>query len=362
MNINDIFYRRDGKKIYIKKPDLIELSYTQRLWNDTDTMADVGKVVDFPRYKWETFYKRSVNPTDGKNFYCLVYTHDNTPIGEVGFHGYDIPTKTARLNIRIENVFRGKGYGKEALDLILDYFFQEFGGEYILESLKDDTYKEFIEKEGFKFVSKNKVESIYRLSKRNYLAKSIIKTRKVGIMLYDGVSTSNVTTVINLFDKINKILNKEIFSITTIGTKEKFKDKLDIVNLNVKEILTQDFNQDFQILIMPSTNNMDFLNDEIIFENLHNIVDRCDIILACNEGVIPLILTDLLSGLMVSLPKKYEEKLKEYLSSSIISDKNIVDNGKIILFNGNDDITSGCLYLIKRLCGEGMYKALLLGV
>ena len=55
MNINDIFYRRDGKKIYIKKPDLIELSYTQRLWNDTDTMADVGKVVDFPRYKWETF-------------------------------------------------------------------------------------------------------------------------------------------------------------------------------------------------------------------------------------------------------------------------------------------------------------------
>ena len=181
-------------------------------------------------------------------------------------------------------------------------------------------------------------------------------------MLYDGVSTSNVTTVINLFDKINKILNKEIFSITTIGTKEKFKDKLDIVNLNVKEILTQDFNQDFQILIMPSTNNMDFLNDEIIFDNLHNIVDRCDIILACNEGVIPLILTDLLSGLMVSLSKKYEEKLKEYLSSSIISDKNIVDNGKIILFNGNDDITSGCLYLIKRLCGEGMYKALLSGV
>ena len=56
------------------------------------------------------------------------------------------------------------------------------------------------------------------------------------------------------------------------------------------------------------------------------------------------------------------KKLKEYLSSSIISDKNIVDNGKIILSNGNDDITSGCLYLIKRLCGEGMYKALLLGV
>ena len=42
--------------------------------------------------------------------------------------------------------------------------------------------------------------------------------------------------------------------------------------------------------------------------------------------------------------------------------KNQADNGKIILFNGNDDITSGCLYLIKRLCGEGMYKALLSGV
>lgn len=359
MNINDIFYRRDGKKIYIKKPDLVELSYTQRLWNDIDTMADVGKVVDFPRYKWETFYKRSVNPTDGKNFYCLVYTKDNTPVGEVGFHGYDTPTKTARLNIRIENSFRGNGYGKEALELILDYFFQEFGGEYILENLRDDTYKEFIEKEGFKFVSKNKTESVYRLSKRNYLAKSIIKTRKVGIMVYDGVMSGNITTIINLFDKINKILNKEIFSVTTVGTKEKFSDVSGIIDVNVKEILTKDFNSDFQVLIMPSTKSIEALKDELIFHNLHNIVDNCDIVLACNEGVIPLILTNLLSGLMVSLPKEHQEEFKMYLSTSIISEKNIVDNGKIILFNEKDDITLGCLYLIKRLCGEGIYKTLL---
>lgn len=356
MNINDIFYRRDGKKIYIKKPDLVELSYTQRLWNDIDTMADVGKVVDFPKYKWETFYKRSVNPTDGKNFYCLVYTKDNTPIGEIGFHGYDIPTKTARLNIRIENSFRGKGYGKEALNLLLDYFFQEFGGEYILENLKDDTYKKFIEEEGFKFINKNKIESTYRLSKKNFLAKSIIKTRKIGIMLYDGVNSSNVTTIINYFDKINEILNENIFSITTIGVSEKFSDESGIIDFNVKKVLTKDFNSDIQVLIMPSTNNIDSFNNEMIFNNLHSIIDKCEMVLACNEGIVPLILMNLLSGLMVSVPKGYEEELKKYLATSIISEKQIVDNGKIILFSGNTDITSGCLYLIKRLCGEKVYK------
>ena len=359
MNINDIFYRRDGKKVYIKKPDLVELSYTQRLWNDIDTMADVGKVVDFPRYKWETFYKRSINPTDGKNFYCLVYTHDNNPVGEVGFHGYDSPTKTARLNVRIENSFRGKGYGREAVNLVLDYFFQEFGGEYILENLKDDTYKEFIEKEGFKFVSKNKVESLYRLSKKNFLAKNIIRTRKIGLMLYDGVSSTNVTTIINLFDNINKILGKDIFLITTLGVKDKIEDKSGIITFNVKEKIYKDFQSDFQVLIMPSTDDLEAFKDDIIFNNIRGIVENCEIVLACNEGVIPLILTNLLSGLMVSLPKEHQERFKKYLSTSIISDKNIIDNGKIILFNGKDDITSGCLYLIKRLCGEGIYKTLL---
>ncbi len=359
MNINDIFYKRDGKKVYIKKPDLVELSYTQRLWNDIDTMADIGKVVDFPRYKWETFYKRSINPTDGKNFYCLVYTHDNIPIGEVGFHGYDTPTKTARLNIRIENGFRRKGYGREALNLLLDYFFQEFGGEYILENLRDDTYKEFIEDEGFKFVSKNKIESVYRLSKKNFLSKNVLRTRKIGLMLYEGVNPRDVTTILKLFKSINEILSNEIFSITTLGVKDKIEDKLGIITFNVKEKITREFKSDFQVLIIPSTKNIEVFKDEAIFSNIHEIVDNCEIVLACNEGVIPLILTNLLSGLMVSLPKEHQDEFKKYLSSSILSDKNIIDNGKIILFNGKEDITLGCLYLIKRLCGEDIYKTLL---
>lgn len=43
-----------------------------------------------------------VLPTDGRNYYSLVYNYDNQPIGEASFHGYDASTQMAKLNVKIK--------------------------------------------------------------------------------------------------------------------------------------------------------------------------------------------------------------------------------------------------------------------
>ncbi|MDZ4957396.1 GNAT family N-acetyltransferase, partial [Clostridium perfringens] len=119
------------------------------LWGDKENMIEVGGTYSFPRTKCEMFYKKMVQPTDGKNFYCLIYTIEDKKIGEVSFHGYNSATKVARVNVKIHHRYRGNGYGEEALRLLLEYYFLEFGGEAIIDTVKTNEAKKLLKKIGF---------------------------------------------------------------------------------------------------------------------------------------------------------------------------------------------------------------------
>ena len=152
MLYSDGLYMREGKRIYIKQPILEELEFVASLWSDEETMKDIGGVFSFPRSKWEGFYKKMVYPSDGKNFYCLVYLNDGSPIGEVSFHGYDSATKVARFNIKILSKYRNQGFGEEAVKLLLEYFFIEFGGEIIMDSISTEAGVRLAEKMKFSII------------------------------------------------------------------------------------------------------------------------------------------------------------------------------------------------------------------
>ncbi|PEZ02189.1 hypothetical protein CN326_20610 [Bacillus sp. AFS018417] len=62
-----------------------------------------------------------------------MYTKNNVPIGEISFDRYDINTKTTEFNIKIEYKHRGNGYTKEAMCLLLEYYFEDFNGEIMID-------------------------------------------------------------------------------------------------------------------------------------------------------------------------------------------------------------------------------------
>lgn len=163
-------FQRRGNLVYIKQPNFDELDYVAKLWLDEETMVDVGGVVAFPAEKRETWYRRMVNPTDGKNFYCLIYTLDGIPVGEVSFHRFDEEEKKADFNIKIQSKYRGKGYGKEAIGLILSYYFYDFGGQVIYDDVINEKGQRALNSFGFEIVSKTDNEVLYKMTKEGFAA------------------------------------------------------------------------------------------------------------------------------------------------------------------------------------------------
>jgi 8-oxo-dGTP pyrophosphatase MutT (NUDIX family)/RimJ/RimL family protein N-acetyltransferase len=166
-------FKRYGKLVYIKQPVFSELEYVSELWNDEETMKDVGGTIPFPEHRREAWFKKMVYPTDGNNFYCLIYTLDNVPVGEVSFHRFVKEEGTAELNIKIQKKHRRKGYAAEAIQMLVSFYFYNFNGQVIFYNAANENGQKALEKFGFEIASANSNEVLFKLTKERFLELAI---------------------------------------------------------------------------------------------------------------------------------------------------------------------------------------------
>ena len=297
---SDGLYMREGKRIYIKQPILEELGFVASLWSDEETMKDIGGIFSFPRSKWEGFYKKMVYPSDGKNFYCLVYLNDDSPIGEVSFHGYDSATKVARFNIKILSKYRNNGFGEEAVKLLLEYFFIEFGGEIIMDNISTEAGVRLAEKTKFTIIYNQNGNASVRISKDEFLEKKEESIKNVGFIIHDEMNVLDFTLAKEIFMLSNKIEKKELFKLheidpSFISDNKEVEEKIDI-------------------LFIPGGNNLDNSTLGDLYTKFH----YCDYV--C-------IKTDKFNLNEYHEERKFFRDRKGYESVN----KNFVDNGKIMV-------------------------------
>lgn len=350
-------YRRDGKLVYIKQPEFSELDYIRELWSDYETMKDVGGTFEFSREKWELFYKKMIFPTDGKNFYCLIYDTQDNPVGEVSFHGYDSATKIARFNVKIQHRFRNKGYGSEATRLMLEYYFNEFGGQVMMDTVGNDNGQNAIAKIGFEAIRKHGSEITYRLTKENFFSIHRAGKRRVGILLYEGCNLLSVTTVYEIFSLAQRV-KEDCIEVFTLG------EKRGVIKTSVGMELKVDCKFDevdgLEILVLPNTNNVEeVLRNENIMKFTKKYFDGVEIVLGICTGSLLLAKAGLLEGLTVNIKGVYKEEMKCLTSRINWSSNAIVDNGRFILCNNVYDTMDASLYVIKKLLGEENCKSVL---
>lgn len=120
-----------GGKVILRTPGRQDLEYIRSLWADPDTMGDVGGPVVLDDDRALRWFQRMVDPGSPGDRYFLICELGGRPVGEVSFHRYDSQTKRAELNVKVQAGHRGQGYGAEAVRLLLDFYFEEFGGEVI---------------------------------------------------------------------------------------------------------------------------------------------------------------------------------------------------------------------------------------
>ena len=104
------------------------MSFIRRLWADPETMRPVGGPVLLADGEAAAWYARMVDPGRATDCYCLIRLLDGTPVGEISFHRLNPDEMSADLNAKVLASARGRGIAREALRRFLDFFFREFGG------------------------------------------------------------------------------------------------------------------------------------------------------------------------------------------------------------------------------------------
>lgn len=104
------------------KPKYEELIFRQELLADKATMsynAKWGGTIDFSIDCWQDWYEKWIlNPN--KKFYRYLYSVEQDAfVGEVSYH-FDNEYQCTVCDIIIKNCYRGNGFGKKGLMLILD--------------------------------------------------------------------------------------------------------------------------------------------------------------------------------------------------------------------------------------------------
>ena len=123
------------EEIYIRTPKLEDIENIQIIWEDMYTMDAVGG----PVYKeveeleeWMNHQNARINP---RARYFLIFNKKDELLGEVSFNQYNRHKKQAMFNVKVLYAKRGKGYGKRAMKLALDYYFNTFGGEKMFDDI-----------------------------------------------------------------------------------------------------------------------------------------------------------------------------------------------------------------------------------
>jgi len=163
-----VIFISNNIELYV--PKLEELEYRQTILMQPETMSynkgynlnissynkNTG-CIEFPRNKWEKWYKFWIDNKPSTYYAYIINVTDHQFIGEVNLH-YNSEQDWYDMGIIIESKYRGKGYGKKALLVLLDIAFNEYDAKAVhndFESKRDIAYKLHISV-GFKVIkSKN---------------------------------------------------------------------------------------------------------------------------------------------------------------------------------------------------------------
>lgn len=155
------------KNIKLIKPELKDYGYEAKLQSDPLTMSynagyDVSYFgyhydngcIDFPKEKWKESYDKRIK--ENKYFAYIKDCDINEYVGYVNYH-YNKNENRYECGVLIENKYRGKGYSKDALRLLvkdaydnnIDYLYDNF------EKDRKNTLKTF-QDVGFEIVEETK--------------------------------------------------------------------------------------------------------------------------------------------------------------------------------------------------------------
>ncbi len=155
------------------RPASIEwMPFRQSLLNDPRTMAYNARwtppdgCIAFPEMEWDAWLEvQKSNFPECGCFYLI--REDGTPVGEASWHGYGVG-----MGIVIHADYRGKGYGREGLHLLVDEAFRHKEITELMNSFEESRHDALTihKQEGFVVLRQEKGMVHLRLTRERYAA------------------------------------------------------------------------------------------------------------------------------------------------------------------------------------------------
>ncbi len=142
----------EGKKVYLRPFEKADLPLIQAWANDPEVRGLTGEVSPTNAAQAEDYFER-VKKDENRAWFMVVVKETGQVIGETGLLRMFHPWRTTDLSIIIaEKDCRGKGYGQEAIHLMLDYAFGSLAFHRVSIGVVgfNESALRFYEKVGFK--------------------------------------------------------------------------------------------------------------------------------------------------------------------------------------------------------------------
>lgn len=317
-------FRRNGKKIYIKSPQYEEVMFVRSLWSDTDSMQEFGGTFHLTDDKWKLFYKKMVSPTDGRNCYTLVYNYDNQPIGEASFHAYDPSTQMAKLNIKIKKEYRSPEVVEEAIKLILEVYFYEFGGTVMIEKCQEGYYQDSMLNLGFQVIDKAREIHTLKITEQEFGRIKRSCCMKVGVLLFDEFDILSLGNMVGYFE------NEDGLDIEYLSIDKDFVQSRGVINVNTKIYK----GECYDLLLIPSS--LKILNYLCSKEELNSILklyNNCNLVVTCSISNILSVEIFKDKSIKVPMENKLYAMIKDPYCNIILVEDNMVQLEKLIMIN-----------------------------
>jgi len=149
-----------GEHIYLRALEPEDLEFVYRIENDTSLWELSDTQTPYSRFLIKQYLENAQQDIfEAKQLRLAINTLENNTIGLIDVFDFDIKNKRAGIGILIENeVNRNQGYGREALQLLVNYCFEVLHLHQVYANISENNIAslKLFETNGFKIIGLKK--------------------------------------------------------------------------------------------------------------------------------------------------------------------------------------------------------------